>query len=189
EFGVGEVRSLTSPRLGSMRPTMFAFCAVNHTMPLPSMAMVWGSLAVGSGILYSVTSPVLGSSLPTRLMWLPVNQMLPSLSSARPCGPVCGVLSGYSLISPLLGSRRPSFPESCPVYQIAPSAVASGSCGREPGVGTGQSLIAASTGPAMMTAAGRGRSGEFLARDCGSGSARSRGKGARTVSDRADPGG
>src|SRR2546430_15524956 len=74
-----------------MRPTMLAFCAVNHTMPLPSMAMVWGSLAFGSGILYSLTSPVLGSSLPTRFMWLPVNQMLPSLSSTRPCGPVCGV--------------------------------------------------------------------------------------------------
>src|SRR5262249_10560602 len=102
-------------------------------------------------------------------MWLPVNQMLPSLSSTRPCGPVCGVLSGYSLICPVLGSRRPSLPDSCPVYQIAPSLVASGSCGREPGVGTGQSLIAASTGPAMMTAAGRGRSGEFLIRYCVSG--------------------
>jgi hypothetical protein len=43
-LGVGEVTSLTSPVLGSMRPTMLAFWAVNHTMPLPSMAMVWGSL-------------------------------------------------------------------------------------------------------------------------------------------------
>ena len=42
------------------------------------------------------------------------------------------------------------------MYQIAPSRVASGSCGREPGVGTCQSLIAASTGPGMTTAAGRG---------------------------------
>src|SRR5262245_53696732 len=90
--------------------------------------------------------------------------MLPSLSSTRPCGPVCGVLSGYSLIAPVLGSRRPSLPDSCPVYQIAPSLVASGSCGREPGVGTGQSSIFASTGPGMTTAAGRGRSGKFLMR-------------------------
>ena len=50
------------------------------------------------------------------------------------------------------------------MYQIAPSLVASGSCGREPGVGTCQSLIAASTGPGMTTAAGRGRSGKFLMR-------------------------
>src|SRR5262249_60404400 len=139
----------------------------NQTMPLPSMAMVWGSFAFGSGILYSVTSPVLGSSLPTRLIWLPVNQMLPSLSSVRPCGPVCGVLSGYSLIAPVLGSRRPSLPDSSPVYQIAPSRVASGSCGREPGVGTGQSSIFASTGPGMTTAAGRGAPGEILVGGCG----------------------
>src|SRR5215831_12654508 len=146
------------------------------------MARVWGSFAFGSGILYSVTSPVLGSSLPTRLMWLPVNQMLPSLSSTRPCGPVCGVLSGYSLISPLLGSRRPSLPESCPVYQIAPSLVASGSCGREPGVGTCQSLIAASTGPGTTTAAGRGRSGKFLIRYCVSVSTSSLGTGTSKLS-------
>src|SRR5262249_107213 len=182
DLGVGEVTSLTSPLLGSMRPTMLAFWAVNHTMPLPSTAMVWGSFAFGSGILYSVTSPVLGSSLPTRLMWLPVNQMLPSLSSTRPCGRVCGVWSGYCLISPLSGSRRPSLPESCPVYQIAPSLVASGSCGREPGVGTCHSLIAASTGPAMMTAAGRGRSGKLAIKYCVSGSISSLGTGTPKLS-------
>src|SRR5262249_9814223 len=109
-------------------------------------------------------------------------EMLPSLSSVRPCGPVCGVLSGYSLIAPVLGSRRPSLPDSCPVYQIAPSLVASGSCGREPGVGTCQSLIAASTGPAMTTAAGRGRSGKFLIRYCVSGSTPSLGTGTSELS-------
>ncbi len=73
-------------------------------------------------------------------------------------------------------------PDSCPVYQIAPSLVASGSCGREPGVGTCQSLIAASTGPAMTTAAGRGRSGKFLIRYCVSGSTSSLGTGTSKLS-------
>src|SRR5919198_1928385 len=119
------------------------------------MASVCGSLAFGSGILYSVTSPLFGSSLPITLAWLPVNQILPSLSSTRPCGPVCGVLSVYSLTAPVFGSTRPSLLIICPVYQIEPSLAASGSCGREPGVGTGHSLIAAWTGPSTILAGGR----------------------------------
>src|SRR5712691_1081197 len=128
------------------------------------MAIVCGSFAAGSGILYSVTLPVFGSSLPIRLAWLPVYQTLPSLSSTRPCGPVCEVLSVYSLTVPVFGSTRPSLLVIWPVYQMAPSLAASGSCGREPGVGTSQSLIDACTGPSTILAAGRGRSGKLLIR-------------------------
>ena len=91
----------------------------------------------------------------------PVYQMLPSLSSTRPCGPECGVLSRYSLNCPVLGSSLPSTLANCPVYQMAPSAVASGSCGREPGVGTGHCLIETSAGPGIVTPAGFGFSGKF----------------------------
>src|SRR5262249_39648666 len=63
ELGVGEVTSLISPVFGSSRPSVLATCAVNHTIPLGSIASVCGSLAV---VLYSVTLPVLGSSLPIR---------------------------------------------------------------------------------------------------------------------------
>src|SRR5207245_841514 len=113
-----------------------AFCAVNHRIPLWSKINVCGSFTSGSGILYSVTAPVFGSSLPIKAPVFPVYQMLPSLSSSRPCGPECGVLSGYSLIRPVLGSSRPSTLAIWPVYQSDPSLAAKGTCGREPGVGT-----------------------------------------------------
>ncbi len=97
-------------------------------------------------------------------MWFPVNQMLPLLSSTSPCGAVSGVLSGNSLTWPVFGSTRPSRLVICPVYQMAPSRVASGSCGREPGIGTCHSLMSTRAGPGMITAAGIGFSGKFLAR-------------------------
>src|SRR5919204_424571 len=164
DFAVGGVSSLISPVLGSRRPTRLAFWAVNQRIPLWSKISVWGSFTSGSGILYSVTAPVLGSSLPIRAPVLPVYQMLPSLSASRPCGPECGVLSGYSLKAPVLGSSRPSTLAIWPVYQSDPSAVASGSCGREPGVGTGHSFIETFTGPETTTPGGLGFSGKFLVR-------------------------
>src|SRR5438128_1086064 len=60
--------------------------------------------------------------------------MAPPLSSARPCGPECGVFSANSFIAPVFGSRRPSPFAVWPVYQIEPSEAAIGSCGREAGV-------------------------------------------------------
>src|SRR5712692_8320340 len=153
-----------SPVLGSSRPTRLAFWAVNQRMPLWSKISVCGSLTLGSGILYSVTAPVLGSSLPISAPVLPVYQMFAALSSTRPCGPECGVLSGYSLTLPVAGSTRPSTLAIWPVYQSDPSAAASGSCGREPGVDAGQSFIEALTGPGITTPAGLGFSGKFFAR-------------------------
>src|SRR5262249_43065875 len=113
---------------------------------------VWGSFALGSGILYSVTSPVFGSSLPTSAPVLPVYQMLPALSSFSPCGPECAVFSGYSFTLPVFGSTRPSVLVIWPVYQSEPSRAASGSCGREPGVAADHSFIVTFTGPAIIFA-------------------------------------
>src|SRR6266568_9432584 len=118
----------------------------------------------GSGVLYSVTAPVFGSSSPINDPVFPVYQMLPSLSSVRPCGPECGVLSGYSLILPVFGLSRPSTLAIWPVYQSEPSLVASGSCGRDPGVGTFHSLIETFIGPSITTPAGLPFSGKFLLR-------------------------
>src|SRR2546428_3025233 len=151
-----------SPLLGSSRPTRFAFCAVNQRIPLGSKISVWGSFTSGSGIAYSMTAPVFGSSLPTNAPVLPVYQILPSLSSTRPWGPECGVLSGYSLKRPVFGSSRPSALVIWPVYQSDPSAVASGSCGRDPGVGTDHSLIETLAGPGITTPAGLVFSWEFF---------------------------
>src|SRR5262245_66108385 len=153
---------LISPVLGSSRPMTLAFCAVNHREPLWSKLSVCGSFTAGSGILYSVTSPVLGSSLPISPALLPVNQMLLSRSSARPCGPVRGVLSANSSNCSVFGSKRPSLLASWPVYQMEPSLPAIGSCGREPGVGTGHTLIFACCGPSLLAPAGRGRPGHAL---------------------------
>src|SRR6266545_7227 len=111
-----------------------AFWTVNHRMPVLSKIRVCGSFASGSGIGYSATAPVFGSSLPIKAPVFPVYQMLPSMSSIRPCGPECAVLSGYSLTLPDLGSTRPSTLFICPVYQSEPSLAAIGSCGRAPGV-------------------------------------------------------
>src|SRR6185436_12210077 len=126
---------------GFRRPTMFAACKVNHSVPFLSNNGVCGSRAAGSGILYSVTSPVLGFSFPTRAAEFPVYQMLPALSTVRPWGPDFSVLSGNSFISPVFGFSRPMTFDHMPVHQIIPSGVASGSCGREPSDGTTHSLI------------------------------------------------
>src|ERR1700687_5332649 len=115
---------------------------------------VWASLALGSGSGYSVVKPVFGSSLPMKPALLPVNQILPSLSSIRPCGPLCGVFRLYSMIAPVLGSIGPSLLDNCPPHQNAPSLAGAGSCGRDPSVGTSHILIVAGTGPAISTAGG-----------------------------------
>src|SRR5439155_16532305 len=133
---------------------------VNQRIPLLSKMSVCGS--PGSGVLYSVTAPVFGSSLPINDPVFPVYQMLPSLSSVRPCGPECGVLSGYSSILPVCGLSRPSTLAIWPVYQSEPSLAASGSCGRDPGVGTVHSLIEILTGPGITTPVGFPFSGKFL---------------------------
>src|SRR6266481_10010423 len=133
---------------------------VNHRIPLLSKISVCGSPC--SGVGYSVTAPVFGSSFPINDPVLPVYQMLPSLSSIRPCGPECAVLSGNSLISPVFGSTRPSTLANWPVYQSEPSFVANGSCGRDPGVGACHSLKEALTGPGITTPAGLAFSGKFL---------------------------
>src|SRR6267154_2079195 len=122
---------------------------VNHRIPLLSKISVCGS--PDSGVGYSVTAPDFGSSLPINEPVFPVYQMLPSLSSIRPCGPECAVLSGYSLTLPVFGSTRPSTLAICPEYQSAPSRVASGSCGREPGVAACQIFIETLNGPLTTT--------------------------------------
>src|SRR3974377_1930742 len=137
-----------------------AFCIVNHRMPLLSKINVCGS--PGSGVLYSVTAPVFGSSLPIKEPVFPVYQMLPSLSSIRPCGPECGVLSGYSLICPVFGSSRPSTLAIWPVYHSEPSLAANGSCGRDPGVGTFHVLMEILADPGMRTPVGLPFSGKLL---------------------------
>src|SRR5947207_90048 len=164
DFAVGGVSSLISPVFGSSRPTRLAFCAVNQRIPLWSKISVCGSFTSGSGILYSMTAPVFGSSLPISAPVLPVYQMLPSLSSSRPWGPECGVLSAYSLVAPVLGSIRPSVFVIWPVYQRDPSRVASGSWGRDAGVAAGHVLIETVAGPAITAPAGLAFSGKFLAR-------------------------
>src|SRR5437879_2399292 len=130
----------------------FAFCTVNHRTPPLSSTIVCGSPV--SGVLYSVTSPLLGFSLPISEPVLPVYQMLPPLSSTRPCGPECAVLSGYSFTLPLFGSTRPSTLAIWPVYQSEPSRAAMGSCGRDPGVGACQAFIETLTGPGTSLASG-----------------------------------
>src|SRR5215468_275298 len=98
-------------------------------------------------------SPVLGSSLPTYPAEIAVNQMLPCRSATRPCGPECGVFSGYSLKAPVWGSRRPSLLAACPVYQSEPSGASAGSCGRDLGVGTSHSLMVTFGGSAVTDSA------------------------------------
>src|SRR6266404_2012444 len=103
DFGVGGVSSLISPVFGSSRPTLLAFCTVNHKIPLWSKISVCGSVALGSGILYSATAPVFGSSVPTNAPVLPVYQIDPSLVARGSCGRDPGVGTCHSLIETLVG--------------------------------------------------------------------------------------
>src|SRR5258707_14116595 len=135
---------------------------VNHRIPLLSKISVCGS--PDSGVGYSVTAPVFGSSFPINDPVFPVYQMLPSLSSCRPCGPECGVLSVNSLISPVFGSSRPSTLANWPVYQSEPSLAANGSCGRDPGVGTCNFWNETSADPGTPAPAGLPFSGKPLTR-------------------------
>src|SRR5262249_122288 len=76
ELGVGAGTSLIAPDFGSSVPTKLPACTVNHRIPRLSKTGVWGSRALGSGILYSVTLPVFASTLPMRPAAFPVYQIL-----------------------------------------------------------------------------------------------------------------
>src|SRR6266508_153041 len=157
ELTVGDSTSLMAPSgaFGSSVPMKLPPWTVKKIRPSRRTAIVWGSRALGFGILYSVIFPVFGSILPISPAALPVYQILPSLSGCRPCGPELGVGRAYSLNSCVAGSKRPTTLARWPVYQTDPSGATVGSCGYDGLLGVIHSSIFTSTLSEMPAARGR----------------------------------
>src|ERR1700730_8278692 len=80
DLEVGGDTSVILPVLGSSVPTKLPACTVEYINPSLLNAIVWGSRALGLGILYSVILPVFGSIFPFNPTAFPVFQMLPAVS-------------------------------------------------------------------------------------------------------------